>query len=327
MQVSGVEYEVDGEIIQTNFAQDGGVRSVKRSHFSVFVRDCSWLIQTRDHDEAGKLLLVRETGCNDGKEIDEVEGDVLDDKEAGTARGVGTWNVGSIVSNSVPVGQMDDYIVSHLWLMFASGCHFSSLSSNWLTPVYDVNASVPVNPNLKREAKWELVHGPGTLPLNVVYLDKQDVTNATYFATGMTNVGERRMAAGFVFEQRVGGSHFSPGPVGPGETAPSYRVRKRAVATVTAVSAVCSRTDLVPAAKGMTIVVDERPPQNPAQKAPPSYVVQNGVKWVGTADAKGLYVPQKTPEKHSAVAIIIFMIFNSIVVFMLVLNQVRRKGK
>ena len=45
-------------------------------------------------------------------------------------------------SNNVPVGEADDDFLCHLWLMFASGCYFENLATNWLTPVYDINASV-----------------------------------------------------------------------------------------------------------------------------------------------------------------------------------------
>ena len=39
------EYEVDGEIVQTKYRQDGSVQFQTRSKFTVFVRDCAWLIQ------------------------------------------------------------------------------------------------------------------------------------------------------------------------------------------------------------------------------------------------------------------------------------------
>src|SRR5438093_1159462 len=57
------EYEVDGEIAQTLFKHDGSVQLVRRSTFTVFVRDCSWVIQTTDHDENGTPLISRETAC------------------------------------------------------------------------------------------------------------------------------------------------------------------------------------------------------------------------------------------------------------------------
>ena len=259
---SGAEYELDGEIMQTSFKPDGGVQKLTKSKFTVFVKDCSWLIQTTDQDEAGKPMIARETGCINGTEVYEVQG-----PPKANSAGARTLhnNVATIVSNIVPVGQMDDYLVCHLWEMFASGCYFDKLCTNWITPVYDLNASAAVDPDLKREAKWELINGQGSLPSNVVYLESVRLrnspvhTNATYVATGVTNAGEIRIPSGFVFEERIG-SRFAPGPVLPGSTNAAYRIRKQAVATVTAVREGCSRSDLSPEASGMTMVIDQRVP-------------------------------------------------------------------
>ena len=166
-------------------------------------------------------------------------------KPTGGPSGSRTLNFATIVSNSVPVAQMDDYLVCHLWLMFASGCYFKDLSTNWLTPGYDLNASTLVDPKLKREAKWELINGPGSLPLSVDYLETSRLgntperTNASYLATGLTNAGAVKLPSGFVFEQK-------------------FSTRKRAVATVTDVRPVCSRSDLLPATSGKTVVDDRR---------------------------------------------------------------------
>jgi hypothetical protein len=261
--VSATEYEVDGEIVQTVFRQDGGVQSTQLSSFTVFVKDCSWLIQTIDHDEAGKQLLKRETACVNSAEIYEVDGPPVRANATGGHAGGRSWNVASIVSNNVPVGQADDYFVSHLWLMFASGCYFAKLSTNWITPVYDLNASAPIHPELKRQAQWELMNGPGSLPSSVTYLGTADVpTNATYLATSITNAGDVRIPSGFVFELKVAYG-FAPGPILPGESAPSYHIRKRAVATVSKVRPVCSRDDLLPEADGTTTVIDRRLPPVP----------------------------------------------------------------
>ncbi len=74
VSASAEEYEVDGEIVQTLFNPDGGVQGEKESKFAVFVKDRCWLIQTTDHDKAGKSLMARETACTNGTEIYEVEG-------------------------------------------------------------------------------------------------------------------------------------------------------------------------------------------------------------------------------------------------------------
>ena len=92
--VSAAEYELDGEIVQRLFRQDGGVQSVQQVAFAVFVKDCSWLIQTIDHDESGNQFIKRETACVNGTEIYEVDGPANGARihEAGTTRfGPGMW--------------------------------------------------------------------------------------------------------------------------------------------------------------------------------------------------------------------------------------------
>ena len=272
-------YEVDGELEQTLFRLNGDVQLVRRSQFTVFVRGAAWLIQTADHDEGRKPLLLRETACVNGAEVYEVS--------TITNHSTRPWNMGSVVSNNVPVGQADDYFVCHLWLMFASGCYFKDLTTNWLTPVYDLNASVAVDPKLKRPAKWELINGPGSLPSSVGFWRNAWETDATYGATGVTNAGGVQIPSGFVFEQRVGAG-FAPGASQAGDSPATYRVRKRAVATVTAVRATCSRSDLLPEAKGPTVVFDERQAPAVTQTASSTYDIRDGVRWVSVEEAKKL---------------------------------------
>jgi hypothetical protein len=299
---SAAEYEVDGEIVQTIFWHDGNVQLVKRSAFTVFVKGPSWLIHTTDEDLNGEPL-VRETACANGAEIYEVEGHLTQDNAIANPRAPLDWNVASIVSNNVPVGQTDDYFVCHLWLMFASGCYFEHPATNWLTPVFDSNASVAVDPTLKREAKWELISGPGSLPLSVVYLEGARLTNATYAATGVTNAGEIPMASGFVFEERVGYG-FGPGTILSGDSVPTYRIRKHAVATVTAVRPMCSRRELLPTAKGMTMVSDQRLAHATTPIECTTYIVRNGVRWVSVAEAKRLsLLSRRGRQKHSLVVV------------------------
>jgi len=258
--VSAAQYEADGEIEQTLFTREGGVQGMTRSKFTVYVKDCSWLIQTTDYDKDGTALRVRETGCTNGAEIYEVAGPY--NKES-WKKGVAHWNEGLIVSNTIPVGQMDDYFVCHLWLMFASGCYFQNLTTNWLTPIYGLGDPA-------RETKWDLVGGPVALPMNVTYFERPGVPDGTYTALGLTNVGTVQMPLGFVFEQRIN-SGFAPSPIASGDSGPTYRIRKIAISSVTAVRPVCSRSDLSPTAAGKTIVIDERLPQSASSPGVASY--------------------------------------------------------
>jgi hypothetical protein len=329
---SAAEYEVDGQIEQTIYSP-AGAASVQKSQFTVFVKDCSWLIQTTGLDKSGKPVSIRQTACTNGAEVWEVAGPVNGGSTAAGHRPL-SQNVATIVSNNVPVGQNEGYYVSHLWLMFASGCYFENLTNNLLTPVYDSNASVSVHPELKRDAKWDLVNGPGSLPSQVVYLDHrrdghdqdQVSTNAIYMATGVTNAGTIKIPSGFVFEFRTGRG-FDPGPILPGKTRPAYGIRKRAVATVTAVRPYCSRNDLSPTATGKTIVIDERQTNYLAQPTNlPAYTVKNGVQWVPAEEAKKLETkqPPKKPDPANARMVIYVLLVLPSVLFLFFLIKNRR---
>jgi hypothetical protein len=321
---SALEYEVSGRIEQTIYEHDGSVGALEKSQFTVYVKNCAWLIQTIDEGKDGNPYFIRETSCSNGKEIYEVEGKI----NKGQQNGVRDWNMATIVSNTVPVGQYEGYFVSHLWLMLASGCYFSNLATNWLTPVYDVNASLPVDPNMKREAKWELVNGSGSLPMKVIYLER-GFTNATYAATGVTNVGDIKIPSGFVFEFRGNpfSAIFAPGPIAPGESAPAYRVRKRAVATVTAVKPVCSRSDLSPKAEGMTMVIDQRPTNYLADAQNlPTYIVKEGVQWLPLEQAQKSYVARRIPPETPSCGIVAILLLLPTAALFLFLWMNRKKG-
>jgi hypothetical protein len=148
-----------------------------------------------------------------------------------------------------------------------------------------------VHPELRREAKWELCGGTRPLPLNVTYFAGTNRPDATYTAMGMTNAGDVLMASGFVFEQRVGG-YFAPGMGNSAETNTNYRIKKLAIAHVTAVRPVCSRRDLAPTASGRTIVDDQRE-ASMTNKSPTQYKVANGVDWVSVEKARQLSAQQK----------------------------------
>ncbi len=306
---------------------DGSVGALQKSQFTVFVKDCSWLIQTTDLDKDGKPVAKRETACTNGAEVYEVAWPV---NGGNTAAGHSplSWNVATIVSNNVPVGQTMGYFVCHIWEMFASGCYFANPATNWLTPVYDSNASASVDPLLKLKAKWELINGPGSLPMNVVYLGKNlgEPTNATYTATGVTNAGTIKIPSGFVFELRIG-SRFAPGPIPPGGTFPAYHIHKRAVATVTAVRPYCSRSDLSPAATGKTIVIDERPTNYLTQPTNlPHYIVKNGVQWLSLAEAQKSDLSNRTPPKSPPRGIVAVMLLLPTAALLLFMWLNRKRG-
>jgi hypothetical protein len=290
--LSAAEYEVDGEIVQTIFTRGGGVQGFNRSEFTVFVKGCAWLVKATDPDENGVPCLARETACVNGAEVCEVDGPF--DPQS-VKPGMRALNVGTIYSNNFPVAKQDDFFIGHLWLMFASGCYFTNPSTGSLPLLFWAG-------HPPQAAKWELIKGLGSLPSNIMYLGEIGLaTNATYEATGFTNAGTVRIPAGFVFEERIM-LDYAPGLIAPGDSAPTYRVRKRAIAKVTAVRPVCSRSDLLPAAQGRTMVLDLRLPESQRPTPIPFYFTENGVRWLPVEEAKAFYNSGSVPARVSSKA-------------------------
>ncbi len=255
--LSGREYEVDGLVNQT-MIQFNGTNLHASASFTVYVRDCGWMIKTIETNEAGGIV-AREIGSTNGTEIFEC-----------TSGLGGFWPTsGQIESGAVPVGQLDSAVVGHLWLMFASQCYWPSLNSDQLVPVYDWHASVAAGGQDRRaSADWELLNGPGSLPREVRFLDVLNHTNAIYTVTGTNSAGGILLPAGFVFKQFQGD-----------------RLIKHVEVEVTAIRPVCSRANLIPLPSKGTMVVDERFDSGVPNR-PPSY--QNPVfgQWLTVEESK-----------------------------------------
>jgi len=279
-RLSAAEYEVDGQLEQTTYDFDGSVQRSNTSQFTVFVRDCAWLVRITISNSNGIPVRAIEAACVNGTEIYKIfrpvdgRGDVL-----GRA---GSLNQAFIVSNTVPIGPD---IVGHIWQMFASSCYFQTHTNSRLTPAYDVGAKEDSMPYLKLVAQRELIDGPGSLPKSMTYYTdgnavKLDLLlDATYKATGVTNAGSIKIPSGFVFERKRGLGGFgriyssTNRPV-IDQYAATNRFKERCVGTVTAVRPYCSRKDLAPTARGRTVVSDLRAlqevwsptlPTNPAE--------------------------------------------------------------
>ena len=254
------EYELGGTITQRVIFTPRRAPIDVEGKFKVFVRGSAWLVKIVETDKSGLELRKRETGSVNGAEVFEAvlpmqTGADPPPPNHGAAVPAGANPRGpdftqppaataTIVSNDVPLGCMDDAMVGHLWLMFASQEYFNILTTNRLKPVYTV--VIPGDNDGTRRATWELAAGPGSLPTNVTYLDDFGFTNAVYSATGITTLGRFCVPTGFVLEE-----HVRPGING-------NTVRKRAVATVTALRPACSRSSLLPALDKPTLVTDRR---------------------------------------------------------------------
>jgi ankyrin repeat protein len=260
---SAYEYEVDGFVNQT-MVQFNGTNLHASASFTVYVRDCGWMIKTVETNESGGIM-DREIGSTNGTEIYECTG------------GLGGFGprMGQIESNNVPVGELDSAVVGHLWLMFASKCYWPALNSDQLTPIYDWRASAGAATTgfanrQKTGADWELLGGPNPLPREVRYLDVLNHTNAIYTITSTNTAGGMLFPAGFVFKQFNGN-----------------RLIKHVEVEVTAIRPVCSRASLIPLPSKGTLVIDERFDSGVPNR-PSSY--QNPVfgQWLTAEESKRL---------------------------------------
>ncbi len=270
---SGAEYEVIGRITQTITGRNGSaIRTT--NEFTVFVRNCSWLIQTLETDKKGHAW-QREVGSSDGTEIYEANG-----------------NQAFIRGNGVPVELLDRGVDGHLWLMLASQCYWSGLHTDRLTPIFDWHASVGANPDLKLAAEWELLNGPGSLPREVQYLGRWGETNALYRVTGTTKAGETLLPSGFVFEE------YEVGPLATNGFVHEMAVRKRVEAEVTSVQAFCSKKDLLPALGKAMVAVDWRLKEPSSGNHVPTYMLPNTEKWPSVQEAKTLVADQQIQQQR-----------------------------
>ena len=273
------DYEVDGTIEQTIVTFNGGPPARFKSDFTVYVKDCAWLVQTRPAGSTNTVTGVFEVASTNGTDIFQV-----DIRRLGTNAAKRALNIAQAYANAAPVDFLDGGMVGHLWLMFASGCALATNTDNLLPPVYDVSAAAPgKNTELKREIKWEPLRGAGSTPLSLVFLTNpiRKTTNASYMATGQTNVGSVTVASGFIFNQYLGGSD---------------RIRKTATCTVTALRPHCSLENLLPNPKGPTVVGDLRVRiRAEGTNAPPTvvYEYKTDAGWLSPEASKKQYLEDR----------------------------------
>ena len=105
--LQAAEYEVDGVIYVTLTHYNPPMEF--KSEFTVYVRDCAWLISTIGCDQHGALRGKRETGCTNGTEIFDMRTSVI-----AMSNPSGIRSHTEIKSNSVPIGAGDDDRPEHL---------------------------------------------------------------------------------------------------------------------------------------------------------------------------------------------------------------------
>jgi len=267
-------YEVDGKVSEAITTHDGGVVHATAS-FTVFVRDCGWLIQTIETNEIG-VITRRDVGSTNGTEIyecDQILGRIQSSVEPSNTPSSGTLTfkrtsapmLAFIVPGIIPVGEQDSAVVGHLWLMFGSQCYWPKLTTDQLRPVYDWKASEGAHgQGLKVTAVWKLLGGPGSLPRDVCYLGAWGETNGRYSISGTNFVDGTLIPTGFVFER------FKVGPLNDNTFMHEMVVVKRVDVKVTAIRPGCSRASLLPSPDVQSIIVDRRFLSGIANR-PPSY--------------------------------------------------------
>lgn len=291
------EYEVDGNVSQNITTYGGGTLHATAS-FTIFVRNCGWLIETIETNEIGSVTR-REIGSTNGTEIYECEhplGRIQLSENTTNTSSSGAPNIKKssgvmfavMVPGNVPVGEMDSAVVGHLWLMFASQCYWPDLNTDQLRPVYDWHASVGAHgQNLKVRAEWDLLNGPGSLPREVRYFGKWDATNGLYTITGTNSAGGTLIPTGFTFER------LQIGPLKENSFVHEMVVVKRVDVKVRAIRPGCSRASLIPSPDGRAVVVDRRFDSGIPNR-PPSYKNPVSGQWPTVDKSKELAKDQQT---------------------------------
>jgi hypothetical protein len=261
------EYEVDGTVNQSL-----GENSASAS-FTVYVKDCSWLISTTETNENGHVT-QREIGSTNVGEMYEY---ILPTPVGPQRKVIPTLS--TILPNSIPVGPLDDAVAGHLWLMFASQCYWTNLKTNRLTPIYDWEASIahPGKRSPDVRAEWDLLGGPGSLPKEVRYFPVEGLPHVVYRATGSNLVNGILIPTGFYLEQH------SIRPFNGIDL-----TEKWVDVVVTAVRPVCSRASLIPSPGGKTLVIDRRVDGGAPTNRPPAYPNPVRGEWATVEQAKTL---------------------------------------
>lgn len=322
------------------FGGGDGMKGESKREFKVYVKDCQWLIEILERDQNGKPLQLREYGTTNGGEIFELVTHLQPIKRAvQKGKGVSTEAEfvmpsasATISSNSAPVNSVDNPTVGNLWLMFASRCHLRGLTTNRLTPVYDLTASPLMKPELKLSAEWELIDGKAGFPSKVVFFNEgglfrptsqtnltprfveypspydKGFTNAIYATTGLTNIGGVIFSTGFVFEE------FAPGGR---KSRDDLIVTKRAEVRLTAIRPNCSRTSFLPTIQRQTAVTDRRlvnaTPPTPAF----GYTLSGSSGWTSAAGGQQInrQIKEKPKRLRNTLVLVIVVVFAPLTVY------------
>src|SRR5579871_6390737 len=124
------EYEVRGRVKET-IVPPKGPNLDYSGEFTVLVRGCDWQIRTVERDAEGNVTEIS-VGTTNGTDLYETEAHSssrtnTDAMDTSNQKRPPPHILAIITPGGLPQGTTDRYLIGHLWLMFASGCYWTSL--------------------------------------------------------------------------------------------------------------------------------------------------------------------------------------------------------
>jgi len=335
------EFEVEGVTTYRQISGTGKTVTLRSETFTVFVRDCQWLIQTRE-ERPGGTPAMWEIGQISPSEVVQLGIPSTPTNAIGSNRvAIPPLRSAVVFSNAVPVGCLDKTIAP-LWIMFASHCFLRGRTNDLITPVYDQVAGPTFNPNLKQQARWSFLPKAPGLPSVLDYFNDgqlhsmsksnlpsvfklpkpydQGFTNAICYATGVTNIGGLALPSGFVFERYMPAN---------GRKSTDLRVMERVEASVTAVRSSCSRENLMPelSRKSNTVIVDRRSaPTNDLKLAVTLNNEESGGIWPKAEAVRKVEAERKKTIKNARIRPVLVVVF-ALILFTPLLLFFLKRGK
>jgi hypothetical protein len=207
---NGIEFEIKGTASMTGFTPEGKLDGTQTLNFSLQVSNSLYKVRLTGFPE--NFIDYRESAY-DGQNlylIDSLAGSIAAAKAAGKRVGANTAT-GWIYKDQHVVLDIIGSQMGPIWLMFASGEYFKSLTNNLVEPAVVLGLYVPsisVTRQIRPRASWRLQENPPYFPVEVSYFDdgmvylpppqkpikrlppyENGFTNAIFKVNNFTNVG------------------------------------------------------------------------------------------------------------------------------------------
>ena len=208
---NGVEFEIKGTASMTGFTPEGKVDGVQVLNFSLQVSNSLYKVRLTGFPE--NFIDYRESAY-DGQYlylIDSLAGSIAAAKTAGKQLAGKNTATGWIYKDQHVVRDVIGSQMGPIWLMFASGEYFKSLTNNLVEPAVVLGLYIPslsVTRQIRPRALWHLQEDPPNFPVEVSYFDDGTIylppprkpikrlppyengfTNAIFKVINFTNVG------------------------------------------------------------------------------------------------------------------------------------------